>query len=60
MFGYFLVIPMDYRIPKIRIRINDVSKVKNRRLVVRIDSWPIDSQFDFSFSFMFIFIQINS
>ncbi|XP_022315246.2 DIS3-like exonuclease 1 [Crassostrea virginica] len=43
--GKVLVIPWDYRIPKIRISTRQVEKLKNQRIVVRIDSWEIDSQY---------------
>lgn len=40
-----MVIPWDYRIPKIRISTRQVEKLKDQRIVVRIDSWEIDSQY---------------
>ncbi|XP_062570855.1 DIS3-like exonuclease 1 [Saccostrea cucullata] len=43
--GKVLVIPWDYRIPKIRISTKQVEKLKDQRIVVRIDSWDIDSQY---------------
>lgn len=43
--GKVLVIPWDYRIPKIRISTRQVEKLKDQRIVVRIDSWEIDSQY---------------
>eukprot|EP00941_MAST-03F_sp_MAST-3F-sp1_P002934 g2934.t1 len=38
-----LVIPMDKRIPKIRIRSTQLSTIRNQRFIVQIDSWPIHS-----------------
>ncbi|XP_071139750.1 DIS3-like exonuclease 1 [Mytilus edulis] len=43
--GKVLVIPWDYRIPKIRISTRQVEKLKDDRIIVRIDSWDIDSQY---------------
>ncbi|KAI8975242.1 hypothetical protein BDF20DRAFT_877587 [Mycotypha africana] len=40
-----LVIPLDPVIPKIRIRYHDVKLIENQRIVVRIDNWPISSQY---------------
>ncbi len=40
-----LCIPMNHRIPKIRIRSKQVSALLNSRIVVRIDSWDIDSHY---------------
>lgn len=43
--GKVLVIPWDYRIPKIRISTRQVNTLKDQRIVVRIDSWDVDSQY---------------
>ncbi|KAK3090437.1 hypothetical protein FSP39_011852 [Pinctada imbricata] len=43
--GRVLVIPWDFRIPKIRISTRQVDKFKDHRIVVRIDSWETDSQY---------------
>ncbi|KAK7116248.1 DIS3-like exonuclease 1 [Littorina saxatilis] len=43
--GKVLVIPWDYRIPKIRIATRQVSLLKEQRCLVRIDNWPSDSQY---------------
>lgn len=43
--GKVLVIPWDYRIPKIRISTRQVEQLKDHRIIVRIDSWEIDSQY---------------
>ncbi|XP_069126738.1 DIS3-like exonuclease 1 [Argopecten irradians] len=43
--GKVLVIPWDYRIPKIRISTRQVETLKDHRIVVRIDSWDSDSQY---------------
>ncbi|RUS18764.1 hypothetical protein BC937DRAFT_88378 [Endogone sp. FLAS-F59071] len=40
-----LVIPLDPVIPKIRIRHGDVRHILGQRIVVRIDSWPVSSQY---------------
>ncbi|XP_076444045.1 DIS3-like exonuclease 1 [Babylonia areolata] len=43
--GKILVIPWDYRIPKIRIATRQVDIIKEQRCLVRIDNWPADSQY---------------
>ncbi|XP_035667414.1 DIS3-like exonuclease 1 [Branchiostoma floridae] len=43
--GKVLVIPFDYRIPKIRISTRQADQLKDHRIVVRIDSWEADSQY---------------
>ncbi|XP_060081062.1 DIS3-like exonuclease 1 [Ylistrum balloti] len=43
--GKVLVIPWNYRIPKIRISTRQVEALKDHRIVVRIDSWDSDSQY---------------
>ena len=43
--GKVLVIPWDFRIPKIRISTRQVDKLRDHRIVVRIDSWDVDSQY---------------
>ncbi|CAO3635729.1 unnamed protein product [Mucor hiemalis] len=40
-----LAIPLDPVIPKIRVRYHDVKLIENQRIVVRIDNWPISSQY---------------
>lgn len=40
-----LCIPMDYRIPKIRIKTKQVNEIINLRIVVRIDTWDINSNY---------------
>ncbi|KAI8980354.1 hypothetical protein BDB01DRAFT_797508 [Pilobolus umbonatus] len=40
-----LAIPLDPVIPKIRVRYHDVTLIENQRIVVRIDNWPISSQY---------------
>lgn len=40
-----LVIPWDYRIPKIRICTRQIDTLKDQRFVVRIDSWELGSQY---------------
>ena len=43
--GHVLCAPMDRRIPKIRLHIANVARYANQRLVVRIDSWPVNSTY---------------
>ncbi|XP_021369057.1 DIS3-like exonuclease 1 isoform X3 [Mizuhopecten yessoensis] len=43
--GKVLVIPWDYRIPKIRISTRQVEALRDHRIVVRIDSWDLESQY---------------
>ncbi|ESO87500.1 hypothetical protein LOTGIDRAFT_127673 [Lottia gigantea] len=43
--GKVLVIPYDYRIPKIRINTRQIDKLKDKRVVVRLDSWELGSQY---------------
>ncbi|KAJ8307659.1 hypothetical protein KUTeg_014786 [Tegillarca granosa] len=43
--GKVLVIPWDFRIPKIRISTRQVNTLKDQRIVVKIDSWDVDSQY---------------
>nr|XP_002736854.1 PREDICTED: DIS3-like exonuclease 1-like [Saccoglossus kowalevskii] len=43
--GKVLVIPWDYRIPKIRISTRQSDSLGDHRVIVRIDSWPVDSQY---------------
>nr|KAG5699567.1 hypothetical protein BaRGS_033763 [Batillaria attramentaria] len=43
--GKILVIPWDYRVPKIRIGTRQVEALKDQRFLVRIDNWPADSQY---------------
>nr|XP_054756295.1 DIS3-like exonuclease 1 [Lytechinus pictus] len=40
-----LVIPWDYRIPKIRISTRQADALNDQRIVVRLDNWPADSQY---------------
>ncbi|CAO3694537.1 unnamed protein product [Rhizopus stolonifer] len=40
-----LAIPLDPVIPKIRIRYHNVKLIENQRIVVRIDNWPVSSQY---------------
>uniref|UniRef100_T1IWQ4 DIS3-like exonuclease 1 n=1 Tax=Strigamia maritima TaxID=126957 RepID=T1IWQ4_STRMM len=40
-----LVIPYDYRIPKIRIFTRQIDTLINQRIIVRIDSWKVSSQY---------------
>ena len=43
--GHTLAIPMDFKVPKIRLRVNEIARLKNQRLIVRIDSWATGSQY---------------
>ncbi|XP_064620645.1 DIS3-like exonuclease 1 [Lineus longissimus] len=43
--GKVLVLPWDYRIPKIRISTRQAESLKDHRILVRIDSWEVDSQY---------------
>jgi len=40
-----LTVPMDMKIPKIRIATRQANKLANSRIVVRIDSWSVNSQY---------------
>ncbi|KAF9355520.1 DIS3 mitotic control [Mortierella sp. AD094] len=43
--SFHLVLPLNPVIPKIRIRHHDPKVLANQRIVVRIDSWPANSQY---------------
>ncbi|KAL4227599.1 DIS3 mitotic control [Mactra antiquata] len=43
--GKVLVIPWDYRIPKIRISTRQIDSLQDHRILVRIDSWEVDSMY---------------
>ncbi|KAG0269219.1 DIS3 mitotic control [Actinomortierella ambigua] len=43
--AFHLVLPLDPVIPKIRIRHQSPKALAHQRIVVRIDSWPVDSQY---------------
>ncbi|KAF9584372.1 DIS3 mitotic control [Lunasporangiospora selenospora] len=43
--SFHLVLPLSPIIPKIRIRHHDPKVLANQRIVVRIDSWPTNSQY---------------
>ncbi|XP_041372546.1 LOW QUALITY PROTEIN: DIS3-like exonuclease 1 [Gigantopelta aegis] len=43
--GKVIVIPWDYRTPKIRISTRQVESLRDQRFIVRIDSWGVDSQY---------------
>lgn len=40
-----ICVPMDKKIPKIRIKTRQTSELLNQRIVVRIDSWEDDSRY---------------
>ncbi|PWA03751.1 hypothetical protein BB558_000069 [Smittium angustum] len=42
---YQLVVPFDINIPKIRIHYLNPFEIKNARIVVVIDEWPLDSKY---------------
>jgi len=41
--GHVVAVPMDHRIPKVRIHLNDTGRFANKRLVVRAHDWPENS-----------------
>ncbi|KAK3732209.1 hypothetical protein QZH41_015302, partial [Actinostola sp. cb2023] len=43
--AYVLVVPWDYRIPKIRISTRQANTLRDHRIVVRIDSWDVTSMY---------------
>ncbi|KAF9973845.1 DIS3 mitotic control [Actinomortierella ambigua] len=43
--SFYLVVPLDPVIPKIRIRHHTPRSLVSQRIVVRMDSWPVDSQY---------------
>jgi len=43
--GLMLVVPMDVRIPKIRVRTRHSKQLYDQRLVVAIDEWDADSMY---------------
>jgi DIS3-like exonuclease 1 len=42
---HVLVVPMDRRVPKIRVRTRDASQWAEQRVVVSIDNWPVHSRY---------------
>ena len=40
-----LVYPYDVRVPKVRISTRQAEDLRGHRIVVRIDSWEVDSQY---------------
>ena len=40
---HILAIPVDKKIPKIRIRTSNRQKLEGKRIVITLDSWPADS-----------------
>jgi len=42
---YVLAVPMNQRIPKIRLRTRQYQKLKQHRLVVAIDHWDVDAMY---------------
>ncbi|KAI7869074.1 hypothetical protein BDF14DRAFT_1880529 [Spinellus fusiger] len=42
---YHVSVPLDFTIPKIVIRHQEPKFIQNQRIVVRIDHWPISSQY---------------
>ncbi|EGD74365.1 hypothetical protein PTSG_06376 [Salpingoeca rosetta] len=45
VFKCVLVVPFDSRLPFIRVATTSPAALENKRLVVRIDSWPVASRF---------------
>ncbi|CAH3019970.1 unnamed protein product [Porites evermanni] len=43
--GKVVVVPWDYRIPKIRISTRQVDSLRDQRIVVRVDFWEVDSMY---------------
>eukprot|EP01084_Bolivina_argentea_P173179 299961_1 len=43
--GYVLFIPIDGRIPKIRIRTSQIENLIDKRIIVNIDEWKISSKY---------------
>ncbi|OAD80484.1 hypothetical protein PHYBLDRAFT_138042 [Phycomyces blakesleeanus NRRL 1555(-)] len=43
--SFHLAVPLDSVIPKIRIRHQEAKLIQNQRIVVRIDHWPVSSQY---------------
>lgn len=43
--GKVVVVPWDYRIPKIRISTRQVDSLRDHRIVVRIDFWEVESMY---------------
>ncbi|KAI9907985.1 hypothetical protein PsorP6_002931 [Peronosclerospora sorghi] len=43
--GSCLVVPVDRKVPKIRIQTRQQETLMDKRLLVAIDSWPVDSKY---------------
>ena len=43
--NFVLVVPLDMRLPKIRLRTRQWSKLEGHRIIVAFDNWPTDSMF---------------
>ena len=43
--NFILVPPLDLRLPKIRIRTRQWSKLEGHRIIVAFDNWPVDSMY---------------
>ncbi|ELU13403.1 hypothetical protein CAPTEDRAFT_108980 [Capitella teleta] len=43
--GKVLVVPMDWRIPKIRISTTQAEALRSHRIIVRLDNWEVGSQY---------------
>lgn len=43
--GHCLVVPVDRKVPKIKIQTRQQDTLMDKRLLVAIDSWPADSKF---------------
>lgn len=50
---YVLMVPMDRRIPKIRLKTRQALQLINSRVVCRVDSWDADSNYLFFFYFFY-------
>ena len=42
---YLLAVPMDVRLPKVRLRTKNSAELANQRLLMYIDTWPVDSMY---------------
>ncbi len=48
-----MAVPMDRRIPKVRVASRQASQLANARIVIRIDDWPINSKYAYATFFNF-------
>eukprot|EP01127_Copromyxa_protea_P024073 TRINITY_DN9317_c0_g1_i1.p1 TRINITY_DN9317_c0_g1~~TRINITY_DN9317_c0_g1_i1.p1 ORF type:complete len:1117 (-),score=227.07 TRINITY_DN9317_c0_g1_i1:39-3254(-) len=43
--SFVIVVPWDVRFPKIRMRTRQAEELKKKRIVVRVDEWPVSSNY---------------